>query len=108
MCILIVPAAPVGLCPPLNVHQRRMVQMTSLLFWIGAEVRRASWQQDWTGVTGTRTVGSAKSTATPRMKNLKPNYPELKNFGNEDTLSTVKERQGVDTLDELLKKARRS
>ena len=43
-----------------------------------------------------------------KMKNLKPNYPELKNFGNEDTLSTVKERQGVDTLDELLKKARRS
>jgi hypothetical protein len=42
-----------------------------------------------------------------KMKNLKPVYPELKNFGNEDTLSTVKERQGVDTLDELLKKARK-
>ena len=43
-----------------------------------------------------------------KMKNLKPVYPELKNFGNEDTLSTVKERQGVDTLDQLLKKVRKS
>lgn len=42
-----------------------------------------------------------------KMKTLKPIYPELKNFGNEDTLSTVKDRQGVETLDQLLKKLRR-
>lgn len=41
-----------------------------------------------------------------KMKTLKSVYPELKNFGNEDTLSTVKDRQGVDTLSELLKKVR--
>jgi hypothetical protein len=28
------------------------------------------------------------------MKNLKPDYPELKNFGNESTLGEVCERQG--------------
>jgi hypothetical protein len=39
-----------------------------------------------------------------KMKTLKQDYPELKHFGNEDTLSTVKERQGVETLSELLKK----
>ena len=43
-----------------------------------------------------------------KMKTLKPDYPELKHFGNEDTLSTVKDRQGVDTLSELLKKVRNS
>ena len=42
-----------------------------------------------------------------KMKNLKPEYSELKNFGNEDTVSTVKERQGVETLDELLRKVRK-
>jgi hypothetical protein len=39
-----------------------------------------------------------------KMKNLKPDYPELKYFGNEDTLSTVLDRQGVETLSQLLKK----
>ena len=41
-----------------------------------------------------------------KMKNLKPIYPELKNFRNEDTLSQVRERQRVDSLNALLKKVR--
>jgi hypothetical protein len=40
-----------------------------------------------------------------KMKNLKSEYPELKHFGNEDTLSTVLDRQGVETLSQLLQKA---
>jgi len=43
-----------------------------------------------------------------KMKTLKQDHPELKHFGNEDTLRTVKDRQGVDTLSELLKKVRKS
>jgi hypothetical protein len=39
-----------------------------------------------------------------KMKTLKPDYPALKHFGNEDTLSTVLDRQGVKTLSQLLKK----
>jgi hypothetical protein len=41
-----------------------------------------------------------------KMKNLKSIYPELKHFRNEDTLGKVRERQGVESLDELLKKVR--
>jgi hypothetical protein len=41
------------------------------------------------------------------MKNLKAEYPELKNFGNESTLGEVCERQGVADLDQLLRKQRR-
>jgi len=40
------------------------------------------------------------------MKNLKPIYPELKNFRDEDTLGKVRSRNGVDSLDGLLKKVR--
>jgi hypothetical protein len=41
------------------------------------------------------------------MKNLKREYPELKNFGNESTLGEVCERQGVADLDQLLRNQRR-
>lgn len=41
-----------------------------------------------------------------KMKNLKPLYPELKKFRDEDTLGQVRDRNGVDSLDALLKKAR--
>ena len=41
-----------------------------------------------------------------KMKNLKPIYPELKNFRDEDTLGKVRSRNGVDSLDGLLKKVR--
>jgi hypothetical protein len=41
-----------------------------------------------------------------KMKNLKSIYPELKNFRNEDTLGKVRERQGVESLDALIKKVR--
>ena len=42
-----------------------------------------------------------------KMKNLKPDYPALNNFHNEDTLSQVEDRYGVDSLDALLKKVRK-
>jgi hypothetical protein len=38
------------------------------------------------------------------MSTLKETYPELRNFRNDDTLTEVKKRQGVDTLDQLLHK----
>jgi hypothetical protein len=38
------------------------------------------------------------------MKNLKDDYPDLKHFHNEDTLAEVKERQGVESLSQLLRK----
>ncbi len=41
-----------------------------------------------------------------KIKNLKDQYPELKNFRNEDTLGEVRERYGVDSLDALLDKLR--
>jgi hypothetical protein len=41
-----------------------------------------------------------------KIKNLKNQYPELKNFRNEDTLGEVRERYGVDSLDALLDKLR--
>jgi hypothetical protein len=40
------------------------------------------------------------------MKNLKGDYPEFKNFHNEDTLSEVKERYGADSLDDLRRKVK--
>jgi len=48
-----------------------------------------------------------KKRSDTKMKNLKPQYPELKNFGNESTLGEVCERQGVADLDQLLRKQRR-
>jgi len=42
-----------------------------------------------------------------KIKTLKPDYPELNNFHNEDTLSQVEDRYGVDSLDALLKKVRK-
>ena len=44
-----------------------------------------------------------KNGAT-KMSTLKETYPELRNFRNDDTLTDVKRRQGVDTLDQLLHK----
>lgn len=41
-----------------------------------------------------------------KMKNLKPDYPEFKNFRNEDTLGEVKERYGADSLDDLRRKVK--
>lgn len=41
-----------------------------------------------------------------KIKNLKDQYPELKNFRNEDTLGDVRDRYGVDSLDALLQKLR--
>jgi hypothetical protein len=38
------------------------------------------------------------------MKNLKEQYPELKNFRNDDTLGQIRERYGVDSLDSLIRK----
>jgi len=48
-----------------------------------------------------------KKRSDTKMKNLKAEYPELKNFGDESTLGEVCERQGVADLDQLLKKQRR-
>jgi hypothetical protein len=42
-----------------------------------------------------------------KMKTLKQTYPEFNNFHNEDTLSEVEDRYGVDSLSELLKKVRK-
>jgi hypothetical protein len=42
-----------------------------------------------------------------KIKNLKGEYPELKNFRNEDTLGKVLGRQGVESLDALLDKLRK-
>jgi len=39
-----------------------------------------------------------------KMKNLKDQYPELKNFRENDTLRQARDRQGVDSLDGLLRK----
>lgn len=57
-----------------------------------------------------RDVDSAISDkhGNTKMKNLKSIYPELKHFRNEDTLGKVRERQGVDSLDALVKKLRSS
>ncbi len=41
-----------------------------------------------------------------KIKNLKDDYPELKNFRNEDTLGEVRDRYGVDSLDGLIRKLR--
>jgi hypothetical protein len=41
-----------------------------------------------------------------RIKNVKQEYPELKNFGNDQTLTQVRDRYDVDSLDELLRKLR--
>lgn len=41
-----------------------------------------------------------------KIKNLKEQYPELKNFQNEDTLGQVRGRYGADSLDDLLQKLR--
>ena len=40
------------------------------------------------------------------MRTLKPEYPELKNFRNDDTLGQVRARYGVESLDALLEKLR--
>ena len=42
-----------------------------------------------------------------KIKNLKGEYPELRNFRNEDTLGKVLGRQGVESLDALLDKLRK-
>ena len=42
-----------------------------------------------------------------KIKNLKGEYPELKNFRNEDTLGKVLGRHGVESLDALLDKLRK-
>lgn len=47
-----------------------------------------------------------KKHGNTKMKTLKPEYPELKHFRNEDTLGEVRARYGVDSLDALLKKVR--
>ena len=47
-----------------------------------------------------------KKRSDTKMKNLKREYPELKNFDNESTLGEVCERQGVADLDQLLRKQR--
>ena len=47
-----------------------------------------------------------KKRSDTKMKNLKPHYPELKNFDNESTLGEVCKRQGVADLDQLLRKQR--
>lgn len=41
-----------------------------------------------------------------KIKNLKGDYPELKHFRNEDTLSDLRDRYGVDSLDALLRELR--
>jgi hypothetical protein len=41
-----------------------------------------------------------------KIGTLKPEYPELKHFRNDDTLAKVRERYGVDSLDALLEKLR--
>ena len=47
-----------------------------------------------------------KKRSDTKMKNLKRDYPELKDFDNESTLGEVCERQGVADLDQLLRKQR--
>jgi hypothetical protein len=39
-----------------------------------------------------------------KMKNLKGQYPRLKHFRDEDTLSEVRDRYGAESLDDLLRK----
>jgi hypothetical protein len=41
-----------------------------------------------------------------KTRTLKPEYPELKNFRNDDTLGQVRARYGVESLDALLEKLR--
>ena len=41
-----------------------------------------------------------------KMRTLKPEYPELKNFRNDDTMGQVRARYGVESLDGLLEKLR--
>jgi hypothetical protein len=41
-----------------------------------------------------------------KMRTLKPQYPELKHFRNDDTLARVRDRYGVSSLDVLLEKLR--
>ena len=41
-----------------------------------------------------------------KMRTLTPEYPELKNFRNDDTLGQVRARYGVESLDALLEKLR--
>jgi hypothetical protein len=48
-----------------------------------------------------------KKHGNTKIKNLKGEYPELKNFRNEDTLGKVLGRQGVESLDALLDKLRK-
>jgi len=44
-----------------------------------------------------------KKHGNTKIKNLKGEYPELKNFQNEDTLGQVRDRYGADSLDELIR-----
>jgi hypothetical protein len=48
-----------------------------------------------------------KKHGNTKIKNLKGEYPELKNFRNEDTLGKVLGRHGVESLDALLDKLRK-
>lgn len=45
-----------------------------------------------------------KKHGNTKMKNLKSDYPQLKNMQNETTLGQLEKRLGVDSLDEALKK----
>jgi hypothetical protein len=45
-----------------------------------------------------------KKHGNTKIKNLKGEYPELKNFRNDDTLGKVRARYGVESLDALLDK----
>ena len=47
-----------------------------------------------------------KKHGNTKMKNLKPHYPEFKNFRDEDTLAQVENRYGAESLDDLQRKLR--
>jgi hypothetical protein len=47
-----------------------------------------------------------KKHGNTKIKNLKDDYPELKNFRDEDTLGEVRDRYGAESLDDLLRKLR--
>jgi hypothetical protein len=48
-----------------------------------------------------------KKHGNTKVKNLKQQYPELKNFRDDDTLGQLRDRYGADSLDELLRRLRK-
>lgn len=48
-----------------------------------------------------------KERGDSKVKNLKEDYPELSRFNGNTKLETLREKYGVDSLDELLKKLRK-